>query len=260
MPGMGKTLISSLRSFGVFILLLSTAAACAAKTLTVAVASNVTYAFNGLADEFNKETGIEVKGAFGSSGKLTGQIKSGAPFDVFLSADMGFPESLFQDGLTDAAPRVYANGVLVLWTMNPLDLGKGIQVLNDPAVKKVAVANPDLAPYGREALQALDHYKMSAAVKPKLVYGENISQVNQYIDSKTVDIGFTAKSVVLAPEIAGKGKWIELPPDSYQPIKQGVVILRFGVLTNAAASHRFLDFLSSAAAQNILKSYGYLLP
>ncbi len=257
---MRSGMVGSLQVFGVLILLLASSTSYAAKPLTVAVASNVTYAFNDLAAEFSKSTGIEVKSVFGSSGKLTAQIKSGAPFDVFLSADMGYPDSLFQDGLTEAAPKVYANGLLVLWTMNPLDLGKGIQVLNDPAVKRIAVANPKLAPYGREAMNVLEHFKLPAAVRSRLIYGESISQVNQYIDSKTADIGFTAKSVVLAPAVAGKGKWFELPRDSYQSIKQGVVILRFGVLTNPVASHRFLEFLSSPAARAILEKYGYILP
>jgi molybdate transport system substrate-binding protein len=155
---------------------------------------------------------------------------------------------------------VYANGVLVLWTLNPLDLGKGIQVLNDPAVQKIAVANPKLAPYGREAINALDHFKLRAAVEARLIYGESISQVNQYIDSKSADIGFTAKSVVLAPEMAGKGKWVELPRDSYQPIEQGVVILKHGEETASKAAHRFIEFLASPAARTIFEKYGYLLP
>jgi molybdate transport system substrate-binding protein len=231
-----------------------------AEPLTVAVAANVKYAFDELAAEFSKSTGIEVRSVFGSSGKLAAQINSGAPFDVFLSADMDYPEVLYRDKLAMAAPTVYANGVLVLWTLNPLNLGKGIQVLADPAVQKIAVANPRLAPYGREAMNALEHFKLRAAVEPKLIYGESISQVNQYIVSKSADIGFTAKSVVLAPEVAGKGKWIEVPRESYQPIAQGVVILQHGAETNAAAAHRFLEFLSSPAARGIFEKYGYLLP
>jgi molybdate transport system substrate-binding protein len=250
----------SLRVLGVVALLLWQNMAAHAEPLTVAVAANVKYAFDDLAVEFKKESGIEMQGVFGSSGKLTAQIKSGAPFDVFLSADMTYPDSLYKDGLTEAAPKVYAKGVLVLWTMNQLDLGKGMQVLNDPAVKKIAVANSQLAPYGREAINALEHFKLRSTVGPKLVYGESISQVNQYIDSKSADIGFTAKSVVLAPELSGKGTWIEVPRDSYQPIAQGAVILRYGILTNSRAAHQFMEFLSSPEARGILEKYGYLLP
>lgn len=242
------------------LVLLGTGAATYAEPLTVAVAANVKYAFVDLQQAFTKETGIEVKGVFGSSGKLTAQAKSGAPFDVFLSADMEYPEALYKEGLAVTAPKVYANGVLVLWTLNPLDLNKGIQVLNDPAVQKIAVANPKLAPYGREAINALEHFKLRDRVGSKLIYGESISQVNQYIDSKSADIGFTAKSVVLAPEVSGKGKWIELPKDSYQPIAQGVVILKHGAETNSETAHRFLEFLGSPAARGIFEKYGYLLP
>lgn len=249
-----------LASVLLFSLLLLQAGLAAAEPLAVAVAANVKYAFADLQTAFTKSTGIEIQSTFSSSGKLTAQIKSGAPFDVFMSADMEFPEALYKDGMASAAPTVYANGVLVLWTLNPLDLGKGIQILKDPAIQKVAIANPKLAPYGREAINALEHFKLREAVEPRLVYGESISQVNQYIDSKATDIGFTAKSVVLAPEVAGKGKWIELPKDSYQPIAQGAVILKHGAETHPEAAKRFMAFLASPTARAIFEKYGYLLP
>jgi len=256
---MNKSLLKTIQLYSTVLMLMMCAAAASAKPLTVAVAANVKYAFADLQQVFTKTTGIEVNSVFGSSGKLTAQIKNGAPFDVFLSADMKYPATLFQDGVALAPPKVYAHGVLVLWTMNPLDLSKGIQVLNDPAVQRIAVANPRLAPYGREAIKALEHFKLRAAVQSKLVYGESISQVNQYIDSQSTDIGFTAKSVVLAPAVSGKGKWVELPRDSYQSIDQGMVMLRFGSITNPAASRRFMKFMSSPAARSILEKYGYLL-
>ena len=231
-----------------------------ATPLIVAVAANVKFAFTDLQQAFSKQTGVEVKSVFGSSGKLTAQIRSGAPFDVFLSANMKYPDALYQAGLAVTRPRVYANGVLVLWTMSPLDLSKGIQVLKDPAILKIAVANPKLAPYGREAINALKHFKLYSAVETKLIYGESISQTSQYIDSKSADIGFTAKSVVLAPQLAGHGKWIELPKGSYQPIAQGVVILRHGAQTNPQAAQQFVQFLASPAARTIFERYGYLLP
>jgi len=242
------------------VILLGSATQAQAAPLTVAVAANVKFAFADLQQAFTRETGIEVKSVFGSSGKLTAQVKSGAPFDVFLSANMKYPDTLYQSGLALTKPKVYANGVLVLWTLNPLDLGKGMQVLKDPAVQKIAVANPKLAPYGREAINALKHFKMYKALESKLIYGENISQVSQYIDSKSADIGFTAKSVVLAPQLAGQGKWIELPRDSYRPIAQGVVILKHAQEANSDSAKRFLAFLSSPTARGIFEKYGYLLP
>jgi molybdate transport system substrate-binding protein len=231
-----------------------------AEQLTVAVAANVKYAFDELAQEFRKETGIEARSVIGSSGKLTAQITSGAPYDVMLSADMEYPQALYGDKMAVTVPKAYANGVLVLWTQNRLDLGKGIQVLSDPSVRKIAIANPRLAPYGREALHALEYFGLRAAVEPRLVYGESIAQVNQYIDSKAADIGFTAKSVVLAPEMQGRGKWIEVPRGSYQPIAQGVVILQHGAETQAESSRKFVAFLFSPQARAIFEKYGYVMP
>ena len=235
--------------------------AAASEPLTVAVAANVKFVFDELKTEFKKSSGIDVNGVFASSGKINAQIKSGAPYDVFMSADMDFPEALHKEGLAMAAPTVYARGVLVLWSLHQgLDLKQGMRVLNDPAVKKVAMANPKLAPYGREAMRALDYFKLSAAVEPKLIYGESIGQVNQYIDSQSVEIGFTAKSVVVAPQMQGHGKWIEVPTEAYQPIEQGMVILKHGAEMNAGAAKQFMEFMTSAKARAILEKFGYILP
>ena len=230
------------------------------ESLTVAVAANVKFVFDELRVEFKKSSGIEANGVFASSGKINAQIKSGAPFDVFMSADMEFPEALYKEGLATAAPRVYAQGVLVLWTLHPYDLSQGMKVLTNSDVKKVAMANPKLAPYGRESIRALDFYNMRLAVEPKLVYGESIGQVNQYIDTQVVEIGFTAKSVVLAPQMQGRGKWVEVPRESYQPIEQGIVTLKHGAETNAESARKFMEFMFSPKARSIFEKYGYILP
>ncbi len=234
--------------------------AAIAGTLTVAVAPNVKYAFDDLQAEFKKETGIEISPVFSSSGKITAQVRHGAPFDVFMSADMAFPETLHKDGYTAGPPRIYAYGALVLWTMKDLDMGKGVELLKDGTVEKVAVANPKVAPYGKEAIKVLNYYKLYDAVEPKLVYGEDISQASLYIASRAADIGFTAKSVVVSPEMKGKGKWIEIRKESYDPIAQGAVILKHGRETNAVAAQRFHDFLFSPKARAIFERYGYGLP
>lgn len=252
-----------MKIFNVFIItftLLLQSLVASAEPLTVAVAANVKFAFDELAAEFTKQTGVAVNGVVSSSGKLAAQIKSGAPYDVFLSADMDYPAILFKDGQATSPPKVYANGALVLWTAKDVDLSKGIAGLADSSSKKVAIASPKLAPYGREAIKALDFYKVRAAVEPKLVYGESISQVNQYIDTKSVEVGFTAKSVVLSPELQGKGKWVEVPNESYAPIAQGLVILRHGSENNGEAARKFYGFLFSSKAQAILTKYGYKLP
>ena len=231
-----------------------------ASEITVAGAANVQFTLDDLKAEFTKETGIDVKAVIGSSGKLTAQIENGAPFDIFLSADMKYPNTLYSEGFSLQSPKTYALGVLVLWTLKNLDLSKGINILADLGVHKIAIANPELAPYGRKAVNALNFYKLYDPLKKKLVLGESISQVNEFITTQAADIGFSAESVVLAPNMKDQGKWIEVYPSSYQPIAQGVIVLRYGDENHSKEAHEFYDFLFSAPAQEIFKKYGYKLP
>lgn len=231
-----------------------------AATLTVAVAANVQYVFDDLKAEFKNETGHDLKPVYASSGKLTAQIMNGAPFDVFLSADMEYPEKLHQARFTTAAPRIYAYGTLVLWTLKDLDLQHWQRALAAPGIGKIAVANPKTAPYGRETMKVLARYKLADALKGKLVFGESVSQTNQYIHSKAADAGFTAKSVVVSPQLKDQGKWIELPQDAYQPIAQGVVVLKHGQQTHPQVAQQFHDFVLSPKSRAILERNGYLLP
>lgn len=241
-------------------LLFAFATGAQADLLTVAVAANVQYAFDDLQAAFKKETGHDIKPVFNSSGKIASQALHGAPFDVFLSADMEYPQKLHDAGLATSAPKAYAYGALVLWTMRDLDLAHWQPALASPAVRKIVVANPKTAPYGRETMNALANLKLDDVLKPKLVFGESISQTNQYIHSKAADAGFTAKSVVVSPEMRGQGKWIELPQGSYTPVAQGIVVLKHGARTNPQLAQRFHDFMLSANARAILARYGYLLP
>lgn len=240
-------------------LLLAFSSQALADTLTVAVAASAQYAFAELQSAFRERTGHELQPALGSSGKLSAQIMHGAPFDVFLSADMTYPQKLHAAGLS-TAPRVYGYGAVVLWTMNDLDLGNWQQVLAGNSVRKIAVANPKTAPYGEETVKALEHFGLDRKLKPKLVFGESVSQVNQYIHSRSADAGFTAKSVVVSPAMKGLGKWVELPKESYEPIAQGIVVLKHGQQFHREASMQFHDFMFTPPAQAILKRYGYLLP
>jgi len=241
------------------LLLAVTLPACA-ESLTVAVAANVQYAFDDLRMAFKKETGNDVQPVYNSSGKFTAQIMNGAPFDVFLSADMAYPEKLHAAGFAAGAPKVYAYGALVLWTMRDLDLGQWQRVLTEPVVAKIAVANPKTAPYGAETMNALAHLKLDATLRPKLVFGESIAQTNQYIYSTAAEAGFTAKSVVLSPAMRGKGTWVDLPKDAYRPIAQGVVILQHGQQNHPVLARQFYDFLFSDKSSAIFERYGYLLP
>lgn len=250
-----KCLLSALVAFVPF------DGACAApQPVTVAVAANVKYAFDELAGVFRRQTGIEVVGVFGSSGKIAAQVKSGAPYDVFLSADTEAPEALAKEGWAASDARVYAHGVLVLWTSRDLELGRGLAVLADEKVRKVAIPNPRLAPYGRAAMQALESAGLKAAVDPKLVFGESIGQAAQFVESGAADIGFNAKSIVIAPGMTGKGRWVEVPPGAYQPIAQAVVLLKHGAQTKPEDSRRFVDFLFTPEARAIFEKYGYRQP
>lgn len=231
-----------------------------AQPLTVAIAANLKYVFDDLAAEFKNETGIETQSVLNASGKIAAQVRNGAPFDIFMSADMDFPDGLYKDGYAVTPPKPYAYGLLVLWTETGYDLSKGVAGLAESTVGKVAIANPKVAPFGKQSLKALEYYKVRAAVEPKLVYAESITQVSQYVDTKSVDAGFSAKSIVVAPEMAGKGKWIELPAESYEPIAQGVVILKHGSETNGDAARKFYGFVQSAKAREILAKNGYKLP
>lgn len=231
-----------------------------AEDLTVAVAANVQYTFEELKAEFEQDTGIKIKSIVGSSGKFTAQIENGAPFDVFLSADMDYPKTLKKEGLTYNDPKIYAYGTLVLWTLDGIDLSKGIEAVTDPSVRKIAIASPNTAPYGRQAVNALKHSNLYEQVHKKLVYGESIAQANQFITTKAAQLGFTAKSVVLAPNMKDKGEWIEVEKDAYEPIAQGVVILKHAEKKNLESAQKFFDFLFSDEAGEIFKKYGYVLP
>ncbi|ADB38365.1 molybdate ABC transporter substrate-binding protein [Spirosoma linguale] len=229
-----------------------------AQSLRVAVAANAQFVMEQLKTAYKKKTGIELETIVNSSGKLTTQIQQGAPYDVFLSADMQYPETLHKAGLTVDAPVVYAYGSLVLWTTSELPIKADLKALTDASVRHVAIANPSTAPYGEAAIAYLTHKKLLDKVKPKLVYGESIAQVNQYVLSGAAEVGFTAKSVVLDPSLNKKGHWVDLPQTGYSPIAQGVVILKR--TSQEKAARQFVAFLRSPDARRILQQFGYRSP
>ena len=167
-----------------------------AQDLKVASAANLQGVIQEIGASFEQQSGIKIIPIMGSSGKLTTQIENGAPFDLFLSADIKYPQVLFKEGLTLQDPKVYAYGILVLWTLKNIDVNKGMEVLKSPQVKRIALANPQLAPYGRETINALKSAKLYTDVQKKLVYGESINQTNDFIISQSADVGFTSKSIV----------------------------------------------------------------
>ncbi len=235
-------------------LLLSACGSKRSEALVIATAANMQFAMEALAEAFTEKTGVACQPIISSSGKLTAQIKEGAPFDVFVSADMKYPNELFEAGFTLAPPKVYAYGQLVLWTKKGTSR-PNIQDLSRADVRHIALANPKTAPYGQAAMEVLTHYKLLEQVEQKLVYGESIAQTNQFILSEAAEVGFTAQSVVLSARMKGEGQWIAIPQDIYSPIAQGIVLLqRERVHAEAQA---FYDFIFSVEASRILQSYGY---
>ncbi|WP_103068842.1 molybdate ABC transporter substrate-binding protein [Aquimarina sediminis] len=223
--------------------------------LKIAVAANMQFAIKELAKKFTLQTGIKCDLIISSSGKLTAQIKEGAPFDIFISADMKYPTELYNAGFTAGKPKIYGYGKLVLWSMIDT-LEPSIDILKNSKIRHIAIANPKTAPYGKATIETLKHYGIYESVKDKLVYGESISQTNQFIVSKSAGIGFTSKSVVLSPQIKEKGKWIAINETVHTSISQGVIILKSNVVRKNEAK-KFYDFISSIAARKILRDFGY---
>lgn len=249
-----------MKLFKLILTSLAFASALVAQTITVAAAANMKYAVTDIAKAFTKESGIEVKIITGASGKLTQQIMSGAPYDAFLSADVEFPAKLANGGFTTTPAYIYAYGSLILWSDTGVDLSKGVAIVADPSVKKIALANPKTAPYGIEAMNAMKYYKVADDVTGKIITAESISQVGAYVTTKAVDVGFMAKSIVLSPEMKNVGKWVEVDPKSYNTIDQAMVGLKNGSPENQIGAKKFIRFMSSAKALEILKASGYGLP
>lgn len=230
-------------------------------TLHVAAASDLTYSIPELADAFRKQSpGVEVRTSLGSSGNFFAQIKNGAPFDVFLSADMLYPKRLADDGAADGTTlTAYAIGRLAIWSLDPrLDLKQGMAVFRDPRVTRVAIANPDVAPYGMAARAALQHHGVWDVVLPKLVKGENVAQTAQFIQTGNAQLGVISYATVLAPRLKGIGSYYLVPAAGLAPIEQGAIITAKGKSNPQAV--RFMQFMQSPVARAILQRHGFTLP
>jgi len=236
--------------------------------LHIAAAADLQPVLPPILDQFQKATGIEARATFQASAALTTLIQNGAPFDVFLAADLGFPKRLINAGLADTAgvvgangmsdsssPLIYARGTLVLWTRkdshwpNPT-----LDTLRDPSLKRLAIANPERAPYGRAAIAALTSLKLVDALKPKFVTAENISQAAQFAETGNADAGFISLTSAKTPRLESSGSYFVVPRDLYPPIEQGAVIL--SKTPQRENVHKFLDFLLSPAIQHELAAGG----
>jgi molybdate transport system substrate-binding protein len=230
--------------------------------LLVAAAADLNPALHDIARQYEKKTRIRVKLSFGASGALTEQIRNGAPFDVFFSADMDYPKRLIADGQADALSLYqYSLGKLVLWVPanSPLDVERqGMAVLLGRSVKKIAIANPEHAPYGRAAVAALKHARLYDRLADRFVMGENVSQAAQFAESGNAQAGFVALAHALSPAVKSMGKFWVVPADYYPALEQGVVVLSRSQHKKEAAD--FLQYLKTKDAADVLRKYGFTLP
>lgn len=233
----------------------------AAQEISVAAASDLQFALTDVAARYEATSGNHVNLSFGSSGNFVTQIQNGAPFDVFFSADTEYAKKLEAAGL--AVPGSfykYAVGRLALWVPNdsPLDLKQGLQVLVDPRVKKISIANPEHAPYGRAAVAAMKSAGDYDRVFGKLVKGENISQAATFVASGNAEVGLIALSLALAPAMKDKGKYVEVPAADYPAIEQAAVVLKSSAKQDVA--RQFLDYIKRPEIVDVLRSYGFSIP
>lgn len=249
-----------MKKTGFFIFFLCCVLFLHAQPLRLAVAANAQFVIKKLQADFRQRTGIETEAVTGSSGNLSAQIRNGAPFDVFLSADMDFPNALFKEGLAVTRPREYAFGSLIVCSTQDLDLKNWRTLLPQAVIQKIAVANPALAPYGKAAEQALRKYGLWAGVQPKFVYGESISQVNTFVTTGAATLGFTTEALVYELTDKTPLKWVQIDPRLYEPIRQGFIILSYAKKGNYDKAVQFSRYLGSPAAKQLLKQSGYKTP
>jgi molybdate transport system substrate-binding protein len=234
-----------------------TVAPASAEQALVAVAANFVPPFREIALEFEKSTGHQLQVAGGSSGNFYSQIKNGAPFDVFFSADMERPKLLEDEGFGVKGTRLtYAVGRLVLWSPNA-DLVKGGETLRFKQYKRLAIANPKTAPYGLAAMQAMQKLEIWESLQPQIVMGENLGQTMGFIESGNAQLGFVALSQVMDPKIKGKGSHWNVPTNLHEPIKQDVILLTKGKDNPAAKA--LMEFMSGPQAKGVIERYGYEL-
>jgi molybdate transport system substrate-binding protein len=230
--------------------------------LRIAAAADLEPVLPLILAQFEQTTGIHAEATFQASAVLTTQIQNGAPFDLFLSADVGYPKRLIDAGLADTAgsadsssPIVYARGTLVLWARKDAHLPPpSLDLLRNPDLKRLAVANPDRAPYGRAAVAALTSLKLYDTLKPRLVTAENIAQTAQFADTGNADAGLISLTSALTPRLAADGTYFVIPRDLYPPIEQGAAIV--SKTTQRPQVHKFLDYLLSAPIQSQLAKSG----
>jgi molybdate transport system substrate-binding protein len=229
--------------------------------IRVAAAADLEPVLPPILEQFRQATGIRVEATYQASAMLATQIMNGAPFDLFLSADLSFPKKLIDAGLAEAGsadsptPIAYAKGTLVLWARKDSKLPPpSLDLLHNPGLKRLAIANPDRAPYGRAAVEALTRLKIYDELKPRLATAENVAQAAQFVDSGNADAGLISLTSALTPHMAANGNYFVIPRDIYPAIEQGAAIV--SKTTQRAAAHKLLDYLLSSPIQAQLAKGG----
>jgi len=234
----------------------------AGDNILIAAASNLRFAMHDICQDFQEDnSSIQTKVSYGSSGNFYAQISQGAPFDIFFSADKTYPELLEKEGLTvKESQRVYAVGNIVFWVPEESEVNSdtGLQAVTSPAVKKLAIANPRHAPYGRAAEESLRYYGLWDKIESKLIYGENISQTAQFVYTGAADAGIVALSLAISPKMLQEGRYWIIPDESHSDIEQIYVVLRKG--KGKKSIRKFLDFIHGEKGGEILSRYGFVIP
>lgn len=232
-----------------------------AGTINVAVAANVSYAIDDLKKAFNAHyPDTKVRVTLGSSGKLTAQIKNGAPYDLFMAANMKYPKSLYESGAALTRPLIYAQGSLAYLSKTQKPFKKGMALLTEKSIKRIAIANPKTAPYGKAAVEAMKNARVYDTTEKKLVFAESISQTVTYALT-AADIGFIAKSSLFSPKMERFKQginWYDVDASLYTPINQGIVLLKKA--RNNSEATAFYAFMLSTEAKKTLNDFGYLVP
>lgn len=229
-------------------------------SLTIAAASDLQLVLPELTARFERDTGITISVSYGSSGTLFAQVQNGAPYDLFFSADVDYPRRLGASRHADAGTLyVYAIGRLVLWTRNDtgIDIRRGMAVLEDARVRRIAIANPAYAPYGRAAVAALRSAKLYDAVRARIVMGENASQTAQLADSGNADVAIIGSAHALSPALRGSGVYWEIPATAHPPIEQAAVAVGS---RNRDAARRFLAYVKRPDSQALFQRFGFTVP
>lgn len=230
-----------------------------AEKITIAAAADLKFAMDEIVGAYKKSNAAdEIEVVYGSSGKFNTQLQQGAPFDLFFSADITFPRELAKNGLAASEVKPYAVGCIVLWSAS-MDASKmTLDSLTDPKIARIAIANPQHAPYGKRAEEALRAAGLWQKIESKLIYGENIANTAQYVQTGNAQVGIIALSLAVNPELASRGGYYLIPDKLHEPLEQGFIITKRAA--GNALARRFAEYMASRPARAVMTKYGFVLP